>query len=62
MSKRESHYLDKFPECSGCINRKFDPFQCQECVNGSRFEAESTDVYIEDITYDNFLDLMRISE
>jgi hypothetical protein len=31
---------NQFPECDGCINAKFDQFQCIGCKKGSNFEAE----------------------
>jgi hypothetical protein len=30
--------VDKFPECADCMNREFDPFQCQSCEDACNFE------------------------
>jgi len=32
-----------FPECSDCINREHDPFQCDTCEDASNFEPEDDD-------------------
>lgn len=29
---------DKFPECETCINRVFDPDQCDSCEDACNFE------------------------
>jgi hypothetical protein len=42
------------PQCEGCINREFDPFRCDTCVEGSNWEGENTE---EELTYAEFKDL-----
>ena len=39
------------PECEGCINKEFDPFQCDTCVDGSNWEGEDIE---EELTYAEF--------
>jgi hypothetical protein len=29
-----------YPECDSCLNREFDPFQCESCDDGSNYEPE----------------------
>jgi len=47
----------KFPECSTCINRECDPFECKTCKNGSNFETEDDEV--EEITIRELIDIMK---
>ena len=51
---------DKFPACESCINKKFDPFQCVECVNASNYEKadESFDDEVEELSFDEFRQLL----
>lgn len=49
--------VDKFAECSGCINKELDPFQCRTCVAGNNQETDSDDV--EHIAYHELKELMR---
>lgn len=41
-------------ECEGCINKEFDPFRCNSCVNGSNWEGEDSS---EELTFAEFKDL-----
>lgn len=43
-------------ECEGCINRIFDPFQCESCKKGSNYEGEDDS---EELTYAEFIDLFK---
>lgn len=48
----------KFKECLTCVNREYDPFQCQGCVKASNYEAEELgeEIY-EEYDYDEFRDI-----
>lgn len=46
----------RFPDCESCINKEYDPFQCEGCVNGSNCELEDD---TEELTYAEFIDLLR---
>lgn len=48
----------RFAECESCINKEFDPFRCETCVDGSNFEGEDD---VEELSYHEFLDLMKES-
>jgi hypothetical protein len=52
------HPKREFPECVDCINKEFDPFQCETCIDGSNFEGEDDDAS-EELTYAEFIDLFR---
>lgn len=50
----------KYPECDTCINREFDPFQCESCNNGSNYEPEDDgEDTVEEMTYDQFVTWIR---
>lgn len=49
----------RFAECRTCINREFDPFQCETCEDASNYEPEEEGDDIEDIDYGEFLGLIR---
>jgi hypothetical protein len=51
------HPKREFPECVDCINKEFDPFQCETCIDGSNFEGEDDDS--EELTYAEFIDLFK---
>lgn len=40
-----------FPECATCVNREFDPFECEKCKEGSNWEGEddSEEITIHDL-------------
>lgn len=46
----------RYPECDSCINKEFDPFQCDTCEDGSNYESEDDS---EELTYAEFKDLFR---
>lgn len=54
--QQESNQMARcsMPQCEGCINREFDPFRCDTCVEGSNWEGENTE---EELTYAEFKDL-----
>lgn len=43
-------------ECEGCINREFDPFRCDACIDGSNYEGEDAE---EELSYAEFKDLFK---
>jgi hypothetical protein len=45
-----------YQECEGCVNKEFDPFQCETCIDGSNCESEDTS---EELTYDQFMNMVR---
>ena len=47
--------MDKFPECAECMNKEFDPFQCDTCEDACNFEPYEDD-------YDDSSESMSISE
>lgn len=49
----------RFAECATCINREFDPFQCQDCTDASNYEPEDEGDEPESMDYDDFLILLR---
>lgn len=50
-----------YEHCESCINKELDPFQCEECEDGSNYEPEDGDEedFEEDMEYADFIDLMR---
>lgn len=46
----------RFPDCENCINKEYDPFQCERCEDGSNCELEDD---TEELTYAEFIDLLR---
>lgn len=61
LMSEDDEEMDKFPQCADCMNKDFDPFQCQDCENASNFEPyepeEEDD--IEDMTIDEFKEFWR---
>ena len=53
------HNIRLYPECEGCINDEFDPFQCDSCINGSNYEGEDDDESNDELSYEEFIDLFR---
>lgn len=47
---------DLYPECATCINREYDPFECESCTEASNYEEESDE---EELSYPEFIDLFR---
>lgn len=43
-----------FPECDSCINREFDPFQCEDCDDASNYEPAGDEDDSQDMTLDEF--------
>lgn len=52
-----------FPECESCINREFDPDQCEDCDDASNYEPDEEEdmgsvpddeEVVEEMTYDDF--------
>ena len=29
-----------YPECDSCLNREYDPFECEECVDADHYIPE----------------------
>ena len=52
-----SEDVDKFPECAECMNREFDPFQCESCEDACNFEPYEDEYEPDDSTQE-----MTISE
>jgi len=55
---------DRFEECDGCINRKYDPEQCDECEDADHFEPYEEedslhDEESEDMTIEQFKEYWR---
>jgi hypothetical protein len=55
--------MNKFPECEDCMNKAFDPFQCEECEDACNFEPyeeeEDRTSDVEDMTIEEFKDFWR---
>lgn len=55
--------MDKFPECADCMNREFDPFQCESCEDACNFEPYEDEDQSEDsgqeMTISEFKDFWR---
>ncbi len=53
---------NKYPECANCINREYDPFQCDDCEDASNFESDSDDDDAfdnsEELSFDEFKSLI----
>jgi hypothetical protein len=45
-----------YPGCYDCINREFDPAECETCSDGSKWEGENTE---EELTYAEFRDFFQ---
>jgi len=44
---------DKFPECESCINRLYDPEQCDDCEDACNYEpGDDEEDFFEDDTED----------
>lgn len=57
---------DKFEECDSCVNRKYDPEQCDDCDEADNFEPYDDmdedslhDTETEDMTIEQFKDYWR---
>jgi hypothetical protein len=37
-----------YPGCSSCINKEMDPFQCEECVDESKWEGNEDSDTVDD--------------
>jgi len=55
-NKEEKLEMGDFEECETCINREFDPFQCDSCEDASNYESEDNS---EELTYTEFIDLFK---
>jgi hypothetical protein len=51
------HPKCEFSECVDCINKEFDPFRCETCIDGSNFEDKDDDS--EELTYAEFIGLFK---
>jgi hypothetical protein len=54
--------MDKFPECEGCMNKDFDPFQCDDCEDACNFEPyeeEEEDSSVEEMNIHEFVEFWR---
>lgn len=55
--------MNKFPECEDCMNKSFDPFQCEDCEDACNFEPyedeEDSGSDAEDMTIEEFKDFWR---
>jgi hypothetical protein len=40
-----------YPECANCVNRRFDPFACQDCHDGDKFLPD--DIETDDDDYES---------
>jgi hypothetical protein len=50
----------QYPECENCVNREHDPFQCEECEGGDRFEPyEDEEEMVTEMTYPEFIESLR---
>lgn len=38
--------MNKYPECETCLNREYDPFQCDMCEEGSHYENEDSEEFM----------------
>lgn len=57
---------DKYEECDSCINRKYDPEQCEDCDEADNFEPYDDgdedslhDSEAEDMTIEQFKEYWR---
>ncbi len=56
---------DQYEECDSCVNRKYDPEQCEDCDDADNFEPYDDeedslhDVETEDMTIEQFKDYWR---
>lgn len=57
---------DKYEECDSCINRKYDPEQCEDCDEADNFEPYDDedegslhDEEAEEMTIEQFKDYWR---
>lgn len=53
--------MNKFPECEDCMNKAFDPFQCEECEDACNFEPYESeeDRSVEDMSIHEFVEFWR---
>ena len=47
-----------YPECESCINGEFDPFECDDCEDGSNWEGEDEEFALAN----NELKVIRLKE
>lgn len=47
------------PECEGCLNAEFDPERCEDCVDGSNYESDDDYDRTDDMTVDDFRDILE---
>lgn len=47
----------KYAECDSCINREYDPFECESCEDASNFEPYDDDMDDEEssMSYSDFV-------
>lgn len=45
-----------YPECESCVNREFDPFQCDSCEDGSNYESEEEQDFL---TIHDLIDMLK---
>lgn len=57
---------DRYEECDSCVNRKYDPEQCEDCDDADNFEPYDDmdedslhDTETEDMTIEQFKDYWR---
>ncbi len=55
--ENEKVKCDKYEFCEACINREFDPFQCDTCDDGSNFDDGEGDV--EEMSYKDFIKMLN---
>lgn len=51
---------DKFEECDSCVNRKYDPEQCDDCDEADNFEPY--DDFDEDSLHDEASEEMTVEQ
>lgn len=61
LKRTEMASTNKFEECSRCVNREFDPFECDDCVDACNFEPYEEDEDIDD-SNEEYVEEMTISE
>jgi hypothetical protein len=55
----------QYPECGSCLNREFDPFQCEDCEDASNYEPDEDgdlEDQAEDMTLDEFRSLIWLQK
>jgi hypothetical protein len=56
MPRFEMPRCNKYEECETCINKEYDPFQCETCEDGSNYESDDD---AESLTITEFAEMMR---